>query len=265
MNKKWSVAVLAFAALSLSGFSEEATKETQANAAAQANNPLANMKAFNIQNYYIGELTGIEDGTANQFWFRYAQPVKIGQGDWLIRASLPIVTLDTPATHETGLGDFNIFGAYLFKTKNPAVSVGLGPLLTAPTASPSLLGSRKWSGGLAHVVFDGRSPTFQKGYLLTWQHSFAGASNANDVHVGTFQPFMFYQLGKGVYLRAAPIWIYNFENDTYSVPIGVGIGKVIKKGKVVYNTFIEPQFSVADKGANYPDWQIFFALNLQFL
>jgi hypothetical protein len=28
-----------------------------ADEAAQANNPLANMKAFNLQNYYIGELT----------------------------------------------------------------------------------------------------------------------------------------------------------------------------------------------------------------
>ena len=31
-------------------------------------------------------------------------------------------------------------------------------------------------------------------------------------------------------LRAAPIWVYNFENDHYSVPVGIGYGKVIKKG-----------------------------------
>ena len=241
---------------------EEAAK---ADAAAQANNPLANMKAFNIQNYYIGELTGPGDSSGNQLWLRYAQPVKIGQGSWLIRASLPIMTRDTPTISETGLGDFNIFGAYLFKNKNPALSIGLGPQLTAPTASPSLLGSRKWSAGIAHIVFDARSKKFQKGYLLTWQHSFAGASNASDVHVGAFQPFMFYQLGKGLYLRSAPIWVYNFENDTYSIPVGLGIGKVMKKGNVVYNTFIEPQVSVADKGAGYPEWQLFFALNLQFL
>lgn len=43
-----------------------------ASVAAQANNPLANMKAFNIHNYYIGELTGT-DKTANQTWLRYAQ------------------------------------------------------------------------------------------------------------------------------------------------------------------------------------------------
>ncbi|MEP1933805.1 MAG: hypothetical protein ABJJ37_21240, partial [Roseibium sp.] len=31
--------------------------------AAQANNPLADITAFNIQNYYIGDLTGLGDET----------------------------------------------------------------------------------------------------------------------------------------------------------------------------------------------------------
>jgi hypothetical protein len=50
--------------------------EDAANAAAQANNPLANMTAFNLQNYYIGRLTETDDD-ANQFWLRYAQPFKL--------------------------------------------------------------------------------------------------------------------------------------------------------------------------------------------
>jgi hypothetical protein len=55
------------------------------------------------------------------------------------------------------------------------------------------------------------------------------------------------------------------ENDNYSVPLGVGIGQVIKKGKTVFNVFVEPQFSVADRGPGQPEWQIFCGLNLQFL
>jgi phage shock protein E len=38
---------------------------------AQANNPLADVKAFNTQNCYIGKLTET-DTYANQFWLRYA-------------------------------------------------------------------------------------------------------------------------------------------------------------------------------------------------
>ena len=105
-----------------------------------------------------------------------------------------------------------------------------------------------WLPGFANVLFNAKSKKLQYGYLLTWQTSFAGDSDREDVNIGAFQPFLFYQLGHGTYLRSAPIWAYNFENDAYSIPIGLGIGKVIPKGKTVFNLFIEPQYSVAWRG-----------------
>ena len=129
---------------------EAATKD-----AAQANNPLANMTAFNLQNYYIGELTE-SDKDANQFWLRFARPFSVAGTNWLMRASLPVNTFPTPPEGDTktGLGDFNVFAAYLFDTGNPAVSFGLGPQLTAPTATKDELGSEKWSAGFANVLFN---------------------------------------------------------------------------------------------------------------
>jgi len=240
--------------------------DDHANAAAQANNPLANMTAFNVQDYYIGDLTK-SDKAANQAWIRFAKPFSLGDTHWLMRASLPINTFPTPpdGDRETGIGDLNAFAAYLIDTGDPAVSFGIGPQITVPSASKSKLGSEKWSAGFANVLFNASSRVFQWGYLLTWQHSFAGEGDREDVNIGAFQPFAFYQLGGGTYLRAAPIWAYNFENDDYSVPLGVGIGQVIKKGKTVYNAFAEPQFSVADSGAGQPVWQVFVGFNMQFL
>ncbi|MEJ2240231.1 MAG: hypothetical protein P8X82_18225 [Gemmatimonadales bacterium] len=188
-----------------------AQQSSQANDAAQANNPLANITAFNVQQYFIGELTD-SDQSAN----------------------------------------------------DPAISFGIGPQLTAATASDDDLGSEKWSAGFANVLFNARSKKVQWGYLLTWQASFAGDSDAEDVNAAALQPFIFYQLGKGLYLRSAPIWTYNFENDDYSVPLGLGIGKVITSGKTVYNFFAEPQYSVADRGPGQPQWQVYFGLNMQF-
>ena len=80
--------------------------DDQAGAAAQANNPLANMTAFNIQDYYIGKLTQ-SDNTANQLWARYAKPFSVSGTNWLMRASLPMNTYPTSASgdYETGLGD----------------------------------------------------------------------------------------------------------------------------------------------------------------
>jgi hypothetical protein len=243
---------------------KEAAQGTD-DAAAQANNPLANMTAFNIQNYYIGDLSE-SDEDANQFWLRFAQPFALGKTNWLMRASLPLNTFPTPPDddHETGLGDFNIFAAYLFDTGDPAVSFGIGPQLTMPTATKDELGSEKWSAGFANVLFNAKSSRFQYGYLLTWQASFAGDSDRSDVNTGAFQPFAFYQLGKGLYLRSAPIWVYDFDNDSYSVPLGLGIGQVIPRGKTVFNIFIEPQISVLDHGPGQPQWQIFAGFNMQF-
>jgi hypothetical protein len=82
--------------------------------------------------------------------------------------------------------------------------------------------------------------------------------------IGAFQPFVFRQLGDGLYLRGAPIWVYNFETDAYSVPLGVGLGKVIPSGTTTYNIFVEPQFSIADDGPGQPEWQVFFGFNMQF-
>jgi len=175
-------------------------------AAAQANNPLANMTALNFQDYYIGRITDTdEDG--NQFWVRYAQPFELAGTKWLMRASLPLNSYPAPPDGgtETGLGDINAFAAYLIDTGDPALSFGFGPQVTAPSATEDALGSGKWSAGFANVLFNARSQKLQYGYLLTWQASFAGDDDRQDVNIGAFQPFLFYQLGHGTYLRSAPI------------------------------------------------------------
>ncbi|RLT96054.1 MAG: hypothetical protein D9N14_14040 [Ketobacter sp.] len=240
--------------------------ETDNRAAAQANNPLANMTAFNVQDYYIGDLSDT-DKTANQAWLRFAKPFSLGDSNWLLRASLPFnrFPVGPGGSSESGIGDLNLFTAYLIDTGNPAISFGVGPQLTAPTATEDAVGSEKWSAGLVNVLFNATSAQFQFGYLLSWQHSFAGEDDRDTVNVGAFQPFGMYQLGGGTYLRAAPIWVYNFENDHYSVPVGIGIGQVFKQQKTVYNLFIEPQFSLADDGPGQPQWQVYMGLNMQFL
>lgn len=236
----------------------------QDEAAAQANNPLANTTALNFQTLYSGELTGI-DRDANQFFIRYAQPFSAFGGRWLMRATLPVNTFPKASGGDvTGIGDFNAFAAYLLDIGDPAVSFGFGPQLTAPTASKEEVGSGKWSIGFANVLFNAANPKFQWGYLLTWQTSFAGDDDRADVNVGALQPFGFYQLGKGWYLRSAGIWTYDFETDARSIPIGLGAGKVTRIGRAVANAFLEPQYSVATHGDGQPRWNVFGGINFQF-
>ncbi|WP_132859659.1 hypothetical protein [Shimia isoporae] len=57
--------------------------------ASNANNPLANVTAFNLQNDGFDGFTGASNETGNQFVLRYAQPISFGGSQWLLRASLP--------------------------------------------------------------------------------------------------------------------------------------------------------------------------------
>jgi hypothetical protein len=228
--------------------------------AANANNPLADMVAFNIQNYHYSALYGTDE-SANTAWLRYAQPF----GRWLMRASLPIGTVPVGGRQDpvSGLGDFNVFFAYLFSDPSSPQQFGVGPLLAAPTATDDALGADVWQAGAAAIYFNAKSPVVQWGGLLTYQTDFAGDGGPPSLSV--LQPFLFLQLGKGTYTGAAPLWIFNFENDTYNVPLGIRLGKVVKAGRTVFNMFIEPQFTVLHEGVGQPEFQIFTALNMQFL
>jgi len=244
-------------------FAQESADETLK----KANNPLADMTALNFHNYYIPKLSDASsDAYLNNAWIRFAKPM--AGGKLLMRISMPISTVALPdrfggVSSTSGLGDVNAFLSYNFVSESNK-TMGVGPLLVAPTASEAILGSGKWQAGFAFVAFIANSPTFQFGSLITWQTSFAGESDRNDTNLGAFQPFYFWQLGKGTYLRGAPIWVFDFENETFHVPIALGIGKVVKVDRTVFNLFIEPQYSILTKGTQ-PQFQLFTGINLQFL
>jgi hypothetical protein len=222
----------------------------------QANNPLANMSALNIQNYYVPKLSDLPDKTSNTTWARLVFPT------WRIlwRASLPLSTVPGLDESVSGLGDLNAFAAFLVTN-----SFGVGPLIAAPTATDDALGTGKWQGGAAVVYFNANSPLLQFGGLATWQASFAGDEERDDTNLLALQYFAIWQLGNGTYLRSAPIWGFNLEKNTYNVPLGLGIGKVLKVGNQVYNMFIEPQYTVLHDGIGQPELQIFGGVNIQFL
>lgn len=253
--------VLLAAAASPAVADDEAKKQA---ALAAANNPLANLKAFNLQNYFVPELSE-SDETSNQFWLRYAQPIPTPIGSFLTRASLPVLTVPTGAdTSDSGLGDMNIFSAYMIPLGDPGISLGVGPLAVFPTATSNSLGKDQWSLGAAAVLYDGRSALVQWGGLVTYQHKVGGSDRLPADSTMAVQPFCFVQLGQGLYLRSAPIWLFDIQSGHYAVPVGLGLGKITKVGSTVLNFFLEPQFTVLHDGPLQPKFQLLAALNLQF-
>ena len=225
----------------------------------QANNPLANMTAFNLQNYYIPNVSEMPDQTLNTFWLRLVQPV----GPFLIRASLPMPTVPIgDDMSESGIGDLNIIGTYTFLFDD--AMLGIGPQFVFPTANEEVLGTEKWQAGAAILYFNYKSPQIQFGGLLTWQASIGGEEDRKDISAIAAQPFVMFQLGGGTYLRTAPIAVFDLKEGKRTVPFGFGAGKVVKVGDTVFNIFFEPQFDILTKGPGQPRFQLFTALNMQF-
>jgi hypothetical protein len=164
---------------------------------------------------------------------------------------------------ESGLGDLDIFAAYLAVTK-PKFTFGIGPSASFNTASNDALGTGKNTLGVAAVVFAMPSPQFQIGGLVIWRTDIGGDSNRADVNLLAIQPFYFWQLGKGLYFRGAPVIPFDLTSGDYHVPIGLGVGKVVKINGTVFNFFIEPQPSILVEGVGQPTFQIYAALNMQF-
>jgi len=228
---------------------------------ANANNPLADMNAFNFQNYYAPILYGSPDSNSNTLDLR---PVVVS-GRQIIRATLPVSSVPIGnGRYQSGLGDFSIFDAIKLTGAGAKTDLAVGPLLVAPTATDHALGQGKWQAGIAGVAIHPLPGGSLLGTLATWQHSFAGQSERPDAQVVTFQPIGTFSIGGGYYFRTSAVWLFDIPNEKYLIPLGLGLGKVFKVQGAVVNAFIEPQFSAYHNGSGLPSVQLFMGLNLQF-
>jgi len=245
---------VALSAQAAGGSAEDANK---------SNNPLNPAPGLNFQDYYSPTIYGTDKYT-NDFLLRGTLPVAPGDTikvPQLFRVTLPVSTRPEPSGngYSTGMGDFNLFDIFLLKTDG--VQLGVGPLLTAPTASKDELGTGKWQAGLAAVVVD-PSPKRLLGGLLQWQQSFAGDSDRASVNSATFQPFGIFNLPEGWYIRSTGIWSFNLRNGNYYIPVGLGAGKAWKAGSNILNLYVEPQWTVAHQGDGQPKFTVLACMNL---
>jgi hypothetical protein len=253
---------LACSTIALLALAVPATARAQSAAeVARANNPLAPVTAINLNNYFLPTLYGLPDQTANALLLR---PV-FATSKMILRGTLPLSTVPSGSGDGvSGLGDFSVFDAFLLTSSESKTQFGIGPLLVIPTATDDLLGAGKWQAGGAIVAVSNLAPTVLGFALITYQHSFAGDDTRPTTSLLTAQPGAIMQVGGGYYLRTSGVWQFNTETGDYSIPFGLGAGKVMRAGGAVLNLFLEPQFTVLHEGAGQPAVQVFAGMNLQF-
>jgi hypothetical protein len=97
------------------------------------------------------------------------------------------------------------------------------------------------------------------GALVNNVWSFGGTSGAsgNRYDLLTVQPFVNYNFGDGWYLASSPIITANWlgEGEEWTLPVGGGIGKVFRLGKLPINVQLQGFYNALTPD-NGPHWQL---------
>jgi len=257
---RFSYGLIAGAALTLN--SQAWAQQTDHESVNEANNPLTPKITINLQDYYIPSFYGAS-GYANQFLFRGLLPWKLGDHGQLFRFTLPLATAPGLSGYDTGLGDTTLMNLTPMPVSKD-LTLAFGPILVAPTATSSTLGSGRWQLGAAGVVIAPQSWGLLGG-LATYQHSFANDFGRAPVNLLTIQPIVNINLPDRYYIRSSGIWNFDLQNRNSYIPVGLGLGRVfLLDGGITANAFIEPQWTAWHDGDGAPKWQIFGGINFQF-
>ena len=218
---------------------------------------------------------GADNGEASFLSIQPVIPVTVGDWNLVNRVIVPLIDTDGEITGTpdipnpprgdgaTGVGDIN-YSLFFSPVKYDQAIWGVGPSITLPTASDKELGSEKWSAGPTGVIlFQPKWGTI--GGLVRQLWSFAGDSDRDDVNQTLFEPFVNYNLPNGWYLITDIIITANWEasaSNTWTVPLGGGVGKLFKIGNQAINARTEAYYNI-EKPDGAPDWN--WGFTIQFL
>jgi len=218
---------------------------------------------------------GADNGDGTVLNVQPVYPVTKGDWNYVNRLILPVASVDgaisTPenpnpggAGSASGLGDTN-YSLYISPVKVDKVIWGVGPSLMMPTASDDQLGSGKWSAGVTAVAL---TPVKwgSVGILGRQLWSFAGDDNRSDVNQTLIEPFINYNMADGWFLLTDLIITANWEapsNQTWTVPIGGGVGRIYKIGDQAVNNRLEFYYNF-ERPNSAPDWTMNFTFQFLF-
>jgi hypothetical protein len=165
--------------------------------------------------------------------------------DWnlITRTTKPVIQVPDLAPDvdgTSGVGDVQL-SLFLSPAKAGAMIWGAGPVVSFPTASQEILGTKKLSVGPTVVVLR-IEDHWLFGTLVQNLFSVAGPSVRAKVNQMLMQPFTNYNVHRGSYLASSPIITANWDvnpNQRWVVPVGDGVGKIVHFGKLPVNIYTQ--------------------------
>jgi hypothetical protein len=227
--------------------------------AKQLSNPVASLISVPLQNNFEFGIGPDDDG------FRYTlnvQPVipisLTPEWNLISRTILPITYQDEifpRSGDQFGLGD-TLQSLFLSPAKPGLGGLiwGVGPVFLLPTGTDELLGGEKWGAGPTAVALVQHGP-WTVGFLGNHVWSFAGDDARPDVDQTFLQPFVTYTFPNGFGVNANTETTYDWEREQWTVPIQLGVSKVLKLGAQPIQLNLNGRYWV-ERPDSAPEWAI---------
>ena len=258
--------VLALAVLATASLTPGLAKE-ETELAKKTQNPVSDLISVPFQsNFNFG--VGPDDDLQYVLNIQPVVPFTLTE-EWNLITRTIIPLIDQPELapgfgDEFGLGDIQM--SLFFSPAKPGAFIwGLGPVFQFPTATDESLGTEKWAAGPTAVALTIQGP-WVVGVLVNNIWSFAGDDDRDDVNQMLLQYFINYNLPGGWYLTSSPIITANWEansDNRWTVPIGGGIGKIHRIGKLPVNLQLAAFYNVETPDGG-PEWQLRFQFAFLF-
>ncbi|MEA2068952.1 MAG: neuromedin U [Verrucomicrobiota bacterium] len=232
-----------------------------------AQNPMADVMKLPVVNQF-NQGVGHKEGTEYILSFKPSMVSDLSN-DWNLvnRFDVPFIYQPglAPGNSDAhGLGDIR-YESFYGPSGERTFYWGIGPLLEIPSATDNTFSTKKWSTGLGGTGTVAKGP-FVIGARANHLWSFAGDGNEPDVNRSTIEYFAYCNLGRGWSLGTSPINIANWEapqDETWTIPIGGGIGKVLMNGRQPINLKLEA-YHYAEQPATGAEWQLLFEIQFLF-
>jgi hypothetical protein len=246
---------------------QESSEQQTSEIAKQAQNPIANVISVPLENDFYPH-TGIDKKDSYVLEMKPVVPFKLSN-DWnlITRTVIPVAQVPdlAPGVNGTsGLGDVQT-SLFFSPAKVGKVIWGAGPVISLPTATEDILGTKKVSIGPTAVVLRIQGH-WLFGTLVQNLFSVAGPSQRPDVNQMLMQPFVNYNMKHGWYLTSSPVITSNWEannNNRWTVPVGGGVGRIVHFGKIPVSTYAQV-FRNVERPNGTTSWSARFQMTFLF-
>lgn len=244
-------------------------QEDSTEIAKEAQNPIANVISVPVENDFDPQ-TGTHKDDSYVMEMKPVVPIHLSN-DWILitRTIIPVIQVPDLApgiSGTTGLGDVQE-SLFLSPTKAGPGGIiwGAGPAISFPTATQSILGTKKLSVGPNAVVLKIQGH-WLFGTLAQNLWSVEGPSARPDVNQMLLQPFVNYNLRHGWYLTTSPIITANWEvrpDQRWTVPVGGGVGRIVHLGRQPVSIYAQ-FFRNVERPAGTSPWSARFEMTFLF-